>query len=122
MQEWIYVFIGGGLGSLCRYWVGIQFSSYNTNFPLGTFAANFLACFILGILIGMQLKSNLSNHSGLFLMTGFCGGFSTFSTFSAESLELFQDQQYGMAIFYIASSLLIGLFALYIGLKLYSTL
>ncbi|MDF1698452.1 MAG: fluoride efflux transporter CrcB [Saprospiraceae bacterium] len=122
MQDWIYVFIGGGIGSLCRYWIGLQFSNFNTDFPLGTFVANFLACLILGLLIGMQLKNNIANSTSLFLMTGFCGGFSTFSTFSAETLQLFQDQQYALGLCYIGISLIIGLLAVYIGLKLHSSI
>ena len=122
MQEWFYVFVGGGLGSLCRYWIGLQFSSVNTNFPLGTFAANFVACLILGFLLGMQLKNSISTQASLLLMTGFCGGFSTFSTFSGEILDLFQGEHYAMGLIYVAGSLIIGIMAIYIGLKLQSYL
>lgn len=122
MQEWLYVFLGGGLGSLCRYWIGLQFTSANTNFPLGTLLANFIACLILGFLLGIQIKNNLSTQMSLLLMTGFCGGFSTFSTFSAEILDLFQSQHYATALSYVGVSLLIGLVAIYIGLKLQSSI
>ena len=121
MQNWICVFIGGGLGSLCRYGIGLYSSSMDTNFPLGTFIANFLACLILGFLIGMQVKNNLQSAYGLLLITGFCGGFSTFSTFSNDALKLFENQQYGLGILYIGGSILIGLLAVYLGIKLYST-
>jgi len=121
MQNWIYVFLGGGLGSLFRYGIGLYFSSVDTNFPLGTFISNFIACFILGILIGMQLKDNLQTNYSLLFITGFCGGFSTFSTFSAESLNLFQNQQFALGLSYIGGSILLGLIAVYFGIKLYST-
>ena len=118
MQNWIYVFIGGGLGSLLRYGIGVYFSQVDTEFPLGTFIANFLACLILGVLIGFQLKTELQSNYSLLFITGFCGGFSTFSTFSIESLKLFQNQQYALGLFYIGGSILIGLLAVYLGIKL----
>ena len=121
MQNWIYVFIGGGLGSIFRYGLGLYFSSVNTDFPIGTFIANFLACLILGILVGMQIKNNLQTNYSLLLITGFCGGFSTFSTFSNESLKLFENQQYALALLYIGGSLILGLLAIYLGIKIYNT-
>jgi CrcB protein len=121
MQQLIYVFLGGGLGSLFRYGIGIYFSSVNSDFPIGTFISNFLACFILGILFGLQLKHNLQANYILLFSTGFCGGFSTFSTFSNESFKLFQNQQFALALFYIGISILSGLFAIYLGLKIQGT-
>lgn len=121
MQNWIYVFIGGGLGSLFRYGIGNYFSSTNNDFPFGTFIANFIACLILGILMGMQLKNNLQSSSSLLLITGFCGGFSTFSTFSHDALKLFENQQYGLGLLYIGGSVIIGLLAVYLGIKIYCT-
>lgn len=121
MQNWIYVFIGGGLGSMLRYGIGLYFSSTNSAFPIGTFIANFFACFILGILMGFELKNNIQTSSSLFFATGFCGGFSTFSTFSNESLKLFENQQYGLGLLYIGSSVILGLIAIYLGIKLYNT-
>lgn len=121
MAGWIYVFLGGGLGSMLRYGIGIYCSPSNGEFPLGTFISNILACLILGFLIGLQLKNNLQSQYTLLFATGFCGGFSTFSTFSGESLKLFQDQQYALGLFYIGASIIFGLLAVYLGIKLQST-
>ena len=122
MQSWILVFLGGGMGSLVRYGIGQYFSSYDSNFPIGTFLSNILACLILGFLIGIQLKNNLNANLGLLFMTGFCGGFSTFSTFSGETLKLFQNNQIAMALIYVGGSVICGLIAVYLGIKLQSTL
>lgn len=121
MSNWICVFIGGGLGSMLRYGIGLYFSSSNSEFPSATFIANILACLILGILVGMQLKNNLQSSYALLLITGFCGGFSTFSTFSNDALKLFENQQYGLGLVYIGGSVIVGLIAVYLGIKLYST-
>ncbi|MEM9545688.1 MAG: fluoride efflux transporter CrcB [Bacteroidota bacterium] len=120
MPGWIFVFLGGGLGSLFRYGIGLYYASHNTDFPLGTFVSNFIACLILGILIGIQLKESLQPQQSLLFITGFCGGFSTFSTFSAESLKLFQNQQYALGLIYIGGSIILGLLAVYLGIKLQS--
>ena len=119
MQNWIYVFLGGGFGSIVRYGIGLYFSNSSTNFPIATFVSNFVACLVLGFLVGVQIKSNLNTNWSLLLMTGFCGGFSTFSTFSNETLQLFQDQHYGLALGYVGGSLAVGLMAIYIGIKMY---
>jgi len=121
MYNLLLVFLGGGLGSLCRYAIG-QYLTSESPFPLGTMIANLLACLVLGVLLGFQLKDNLHQNHSLLLMTGFCGGFSTFSTFSSESLNLFQNNQVGTALIYIGASIILGLLAVYIGYKVQTTL
>lgn len=118
MQSLLYIFLGGGLGSLCRFAFGKYFADYGTHFPWHTFLANIVACAILGVLVGYELKHGLKNDHKLLLATGFCGGFSTFSTFSAESVKLMNNGQLGIALFYIGVSIIAGLAAIYIGLKL----
>jgi len=122
MPSIIYVFLGGGLGSLCRYGIGQYYSASDSLFPMATFIANILACLILGILLGYQLKDNLSQSLSLLFMTGFCGGFSTFSTFSAESLKLFESDQAGIALLYIGTSIIFGLLSVYLGYKVQTIL
>ena len=114
MLNCIAVFLGGGLGSICRYGFGEFFSS--EKFPVGTLLANVLACFLLGYLSGFLLKNDLSDEWKLFLGTGFCGGFSTFSTFGKETLLLGQDGQQWIALFYLILSLVLGILAVYFGL------
>lgn len=121
MHNLLLVFLGGGVGSVCRYSIGHYLTS-ESSFPIGTLVVNILACLILGLLLSFQLKSNLQQNYSLLLMTGFCGGFSTFSTFSAESLKLFQNNQAGLALFYIGVSIILGLLAVYIGYKVQTIL
>ena len=83
----ILVFLGGGLGSVCRYLISKALNSRGTNLPWGTFTVNILGSFIIGLLLGIAIKNNnLNNTTNLILATGFCGGFTTFSTFSFVDL------------------------------------
>lgn len=118
MLGYFWVFLGGGLGSICRFAIAQVFSSSSSLFPWATFVANAISCIILGILIGIQLKNPMLPSWRLLLSTGFCGGFSTFSTFSSESLLLFQEGQVEIAFWNIAASIIMGLICVYIGLKL----
>jgi len=118
MKELIYVFIGGGLGSLARFKLGKWLNAFhNANFPLGTFAINIIACFIMGFIIGLaDHKQLLSPASRLFWTVGFCGGFSTFSAFSSETLTLFQQGQNSTMLLYILLSVVICVTATFGGL------
>ncbi len=124
VKSFILVFIGGGLGSVARYLLGKWFVQNGTLIPLGTLLANIAACFILGFVVGLaDHKQLLSPDARLFWTVGFCGGFSTFSTFSAETLSLFQTGMPMVAIVYIASSvvfcLALTLAGLYLGQHLF---
>lgn len=114
-MNFLYVFIGGGLGSICRYAIAIILKKQHLDFPLATLIANVIACLILGCFIALAAKGNLSNVHKLLFMTGFCGGFSTFSTFSAETFDLFQTGNISYALLNIFLSLAICLFAIFIG-------
>lgn len=121
-MNFIYVFLGGGLGAMARYSISRLLPTAEGSFPYATFIANVISCIILGLLIGILIHKELSTKTQLILMTGFCGGFSTFSTFSAETYQLIEQGQLGLAFGYILSSLAVCLVCIFIGMKLAESL
>lgn len=108
-MTWVYVFIGGGLGSVCRYLASKLSERYLPgDFPFGTLLANLLACAILAFLV-VWLQDRPSPWVQPLLIIGFCGGFSTFSTFGNETFQLVHNGHYGIAIANIAISLIAGI-------------
>ena len=86
MKHALLVFLGGGLGSAFRYGFGKIFQTVPGAFPMSTFTVNILGCFLIGIFMGYGLKTEtLSENQSILLITGFCGGFTTFSAFAAEN-------------------------------------
>lgn len=112
------VFVGGGLGSVTRYLIGLWLWPLQGRFPWATFVANGLACLLLGLWMGWHQAGALSEQRRLLLATGFCGGFSTFSTYTAESFQLWQNGYQAHAFVYVLSSLTVCLVCLFLGLKL----
>lgn len=102
MKGMLIVGAGGAIGAMLRY--GISLLPVKSDFPILTLCTNLLGALMIGFFVGMlQEKENKADWL-LFLKTGLCGGFTTFSTFSLEALTLFQKQQYGMGITYAALS------------------
>ncbi|MCB0557673.1 MAG: fluoride efflux transporter CrcB [Lewinellaceae bacterium] len=117
MTAYALVFLGGGLGSVCRYGIAHLLAQYHLTFPLATFVANALSCILLGLLAGLSLRGQVSDTYKFMLMTGFCGGFSTFSTFTNETLSLLQAGHLGLGLLNIGGSLLLCLGCIYIGIR-----
>src|ERR1700738_2597457 len=101
----LLIAVGGAAGSLLRYLVGgaVQRTSAS-GFPVGTMFVNVSGCFLIGILLRQFLNMQLSPELRAFLIVGFCGGFTTFSTFSAETLGLIEGGEYGRATGYVILS------------------
>lgn len=116
-MNFLFVFIGGGLGSMLRFALAKWFNPMFEQIPLGTLLANVLSCLILGfVAYYLQTRFITSSNLKLLLLVGFCGGFSTFSTFSNESINLLQSGNYLYAISYLFGSLFLGFLAILLGL------
>ena len=119
MKHLLLVGLGGAIGSMLRYAGGLLYS--NKSFPFTTFLINVIGSFAIGIVIGFCIKNeSVSNNWKLFLATGICGGFTTFSTFSFENLQLLQEGKIVLSLLYILSSIILGILASLIGFKLIS--
>lgn len=117
MFNTIAVFTGGGLGAVIRYLIGVWFLKYlHVNLPLATFTVNITGCFIIGFLYILFInKTDWNSAVKLALTAGFCGGLTTFSTFSVELFEMVRTAQYIQAVLYTALSVIAGLIAVMIG-------
>ncbi|MBQ5891508.1 MAG: fluoride efflux transporter CrcB [Bacteroidales bacterium] len=107
---------GSFLGGSARYLVSFLLNGSNTSFPWATLIVNLLGCFAIGLLCGYLLKTNSEqNFISTFFVYGICGGFTTFSTFSKETLLMIQCGNYLNAFIYVAISLFVGLFLTALG-------
>lgn len=116
----LLVALGGAIGSVARYLCQKWFSlHYASSFPWGTFIVNASGCFLIGLFWGISFKSFAANENWkLFLMTGLCGGFTTFSAFTLEGIGLLKEQKTALFFSYILFSVVIGLAATYAGMKI----
>lgn len=116
IRNFLLIGIGGGIGSMLRY--GASLLVGQKTFPLATLLINIIGSFIIGLVIAAALKQDINNNWKLFLATGICGGFTTFSAFSLENLQLLQNERYGLFVLYLALSIVGGLAAVWCGFKL----
>ena len=116
MKDIMWVGLGSGIGGICRYLISLIMGQTHNVFPWGTFIVNVVGCLLIGILWGMtsRLQNSYPTFS-LFLMVGFCGGFTTFSTFSREGLTLLQDNNYVFFSLYVIGSVVLGILAVALG-------
>lgn len=118
LKQLIFIGIGGGLGSILRYLVQWLFSrNPGMVFPAGTFIVNITGCFLIGLFYALAAKDNVLNMDWrLFLITGLCGGYTTFSSFSYENMLLLKQGHYLMFLLYTGLSFLLGLLAVIAGI------
>jgi len=110
---------GGALGSALRFAIQKIVAPFST-LPLSTFVVNIVGSFCIGVFSAILLKNNSDvENQKAFLITGICGGFTTFSTFSADNVQLLRDEKYGWLFVYIIASVLLGVGATLLGYKLF---
>jgi fluoride exporter len=117
LRNFLLVGFGGMIGSMLRYLFAILIKP--GAFPYATLAVNILGCLLIGVIIGLSAKNGyVDNHWKLFLATGICGGFTTFSAFSFECVQLMEQQRYAAMLGYIGLSVILGLAATFAGIQL----
>lgn len=111
LRALLFVGLGGAVGSMTRYGIGALMGKYITHpYPFATFMINIAGCFIIGLLFGFGEKNSLiAGNWWLILATGFCGGFTTFSSFALENINLMRGGNSIMAVTYSALSIILGL-------------
>lgn len=113
----LLVGLGGGLGSMLRYACWLLLNS--KNFPFATLTVNILGSFIIGLILALGIRDeSFADNWKLFLATGICGGFTTFSAFSAENMLMLQNGRYLLAFSYIVISVLAGIAAAWLGFRI----
>lgn len=117
MKASLLIFLGGGLGSVLRYWISFFIKSNCTasTFPWATFSVNIIGSLLIGFLTTLVLKNTLNPELRLFTIIGICGGFTTFSTFTNETILLLKNGSYLISLSYIISSVGLGVLAVILG-------
>ena len=109
MLNCLVVALGGGIGACLRYLTGLMPLKEPFTFPVKTLVINLLGCFVIGLIAALAVKnSSLSSKTVLFIKTGLCGGFTTFSTFALETETLIKTGHIGLALVYVALSVVAG--------------
>jgi CrcB protein len=125
MQNYLWIALGSALGGMTRHWfteIGARW--LGTAFPWGTLTVNVLGSFLIGLvfsLVGPAGRFDMATGAKLFVMVGFCGGYTTFSSFSLQTLTLAQEGEWLRAGLYVVGSVVLCLFAVWIGHTLGST-
>lgn len=121
LKDLLLVALGGGIGSALRYLtsrVVVKVVSGNLIF-LGTFTANIIGSLLIGLLSGWMLINQPDNQTfRLFFIVGFCGGYTTFSTFAFENMRLIESNQWGLLTAYVLASVVLGVLAVWVGVRL----
>ena len=116
MKLILIVGIGGFIGSVSRYLVTLFVQNrFLSTFTFGTLSVNIIGCFLIGLVYALSERGNIGTEWRLFLITGILGGFTTFSSFSNETVGMLRDAQYGYAMLYVGCSLLAGIVATFGG-------
>ena len=119
LQSILLVGAGGAAGSILRFLAGFWLGKLNPGpYPWATFLVNITGSLAIGLLLGYLSRHQDQEGLRLLLVTGLCGGFTTFSSFTAENIHLLQQGQWNLALFYIFSSFLLGILAVWLGLFL----
>ena len=119
MSAYLWVGLGGFLGSMARHAIAVGVPpAASGRFPLATFAVNCIGCLLIGILAGAFARVPATESVRLFLVTGVLGGFTTFSAFGLESINLLRRGEIGFALLYILGSVVVGIAAVWLGLRL----
>lgn len=113
LKNILLVAVGGAVGSIFRY--AASLIALTKKFPAATFMVNILGSFLIGLLMGYLAKQIQQQNWQLLLVTGFCGGFTTFSAFSWDDVLLLQQQRYITAIIYIAATIALGVLCTVLG-------
>lgn len=119
MKQLLLVFVGGGFGSVLRFVLGKFLNNTENGIPYGTFAANIIGSLLIGVILGLAAKNNtITSNQTLLLATGFCGGFTTFSTFAYENHIFLKSGDFSSFAIYTIASFIVGFLAVFFGMYL----
>jgi fluoride exporter len=120
LNKYLYIAIGGALGSIARFWVSSNVAHrIHSRFPYGTFIVNLSACLLIGFFLSiLGRRADLGGHWRMLIPIGFIGAYSTFSTFEWEIFVLTQGRDFFIASAYLALSVFLGLAAVWVGLSI----